>query len=211
MEEPIKEEPIKEEPTLEDSVEKENEDQTKNITSEGEAIVDKDSGDEQSGDEDIVGEDIVGEDIEGEDIEGEEADLDSKEDQEISDGEVDDAESTDDSKPPQNPPPSEEDMRLPWLVDDFEGITENIYEAVIVASRRARQIGRLQKQEIEALNSTVDVIDLINNENEDGLEPGVDHFHHMKPTVQAMKELKLRSFNFSYPEDDIDEDEELEV
>jgi len=104
--------------------------------------------------------------------------------------------------------PSEEDMRLSWLVDDFDGITENIYEAIIVAGQRARQIGRRQKQEIDDLNSSMEVVDLINNEEEEGMEPGVDHFHHMKPTMQAMKELKSQSFTFSYPDDEIDDEEE---
>ena len=80
-----------------------------------------------------------------------------------SDDEIGRLSSTKINKPIQSPPPREEDMRLSWLVDDFEDITENIYEAIMVASRRAREIGRRQKQEIEALNSTLEVVDLINN------------------------------------------------
>ena len=127
-----------------------------------------------------------------------------------SDDEIGRLSSTKINKPIQNPPPREEDLRLSWLVDDFEDITENIYEAIMIASRRARQIGRRQKQEIEALNSTLEVVDLINNEEEEGPEPGVDHFHHMKPTIQALKELKEQHFTFSYPEEDVDEDRDVD-
>jgi len=143
-----------------------------------------------------------------EEIEGEDQDDDLEEDSDWTDDGPELMEQIEGFIPKSKSVPSEEDLRLSWLVDDFDGITENIYEAIIIAGRRARQIGRRQKQEIDDLNSAMDVVDLINNEEEEGLEPGVDHFHHMKPTVQALKELKSSTFKYSYPDDEIEEEEE---
>jgi len=90
---------------------------------------------------------------------------------------------------------------LPWLVSDFQGISDCVYEAVMIAAARARQIGRGQKQEIDnwyKLNEPVDG----SGEEQEEANPGVDHFEHPKPTVKALDELTRNKINFNYPEDE---------
>jgi len=99
-------------------------------------------------------------------------------------------------------PPPESEIRLSWLVDDFLGITDNIYEAVMVAARRARQVGRRQKQEIDSYNATVEATEIVNPEEDEAEEPGSDHFFHIKPTVKALRELKDEKIKYYYPEKD---------
>jgi len=95
----------------------------------------------------------------------------------------------------------ESESRLNWLVTDFSGITTSVYEAVMVAAHRARQIGRRQKQQIDAFNNEVEATELVNVEDDTPEEPGIDHFHHIKPTVHALKELKEGKVAFYYPEE----------
>ncbi|HHE47188.1 MAG TPA: hypothetical protein ENL08_05770 [Bacteroidetes bacterium] len=88
------------------------------------------------------------------------------------------------------------DSKLPWLIHDFEGITENIYEGVMAAAVRARQIGRRQKQEIDVWHKSHEPVDGAGEEEES--EPGIDHFQHSKPTVKALKELSERKLIIRY-------------
>ena len=99
-------------------------------------------------------------------------------------------------------PLPESETRLSWLINDFEGITTSVYEAIMIAAIRARQIGRRQKQEIDSYNSSMEATEIINPEEDDGEEPGVDHFHHIKPTIKALMELKDDTVKFYYPEKD---------
>lgn len=91
-------------------------------------------------------------------------------------------------------------IQLDWLINDFDGQTSSVYEAIMIAAHRARQIGRRQKQEIENFNASLEAVEIVNAEEEENDEPGVDHFHHSKPTVQALDELKKQKFTFYYPE-----------
>jgi len=90
--------------------------------------------------------------------------------------------------------------KLSWLVDDFEGVTSSVYEAVMISAHRARQIGRLQKREIDAYN-TAQPLTPESIEAEEHAEKGIDHFHHIKPTIAAMDELRKRMFEYYYLED----------
>jgi DNA-directed RNA polymerase subunit K/omega len=87
--------------------------------------------------------------------------------------------------------------RLSWLVTDFQGITNSVYEAVMVAANRARQVGRNQKREIDNWNSS-QVLTPESIEQEETAEKGIDHFNHIKPTVQALSELKHQDIEFYY-------------
>lgn len=89
--------------------------------------------------------------------------------------------------------------KLDWMVSDFAGITESVYEAVMVAAARARQIGLHQKMEIDVWNEAHDMATK-GPAVEESLVPGVDYFKHPKPTVQALAELKVGSLNFRYPD-----------
>ena len=98
------------------------------------------------------------------------------------------------------PQKSFERSRLPWLVDDFNGITANVYEAVMVAAHRARQIGRLQKREIDLWNEARPQAQGGDEGDEEEItKPGVDHFFHPKPTIKALQELKGRGLSFKFP------------
>lgn len=93
------------------------------------------------------------------------------------------------------------DFRLGWLVEDFNGIASSVYEAVMVVANRSRQIGARQKEEIDLWNAEHDpTLGGVAIEDEETVV-GVDHFHHLKPTVQALYELKEGELKFNYPKD----------
>ena len=94
---------------------------------------------------------------------------------------------------------AERNIKLKWLVDDFEGVTDSVYEAIMVSAARARQVGKRQKLEIEAWNSSRQLDELDSDDNVPS-EAGIDHFRHPKPTIQALFELKRRRIRFRYPE-----------
>lgn len=87
--------------------------------------------------------------------------------------------------------------KLSWLVDDFTHVSSSVYEAVMVASHRARQVGRRQKREIDEYNSA-QVLTPESIEEEETSEKGIDHFNHIKPTVQALDELMQKKFEYYY-------------
>ncbi len=91
-----------------------------------------------------------------------------------------------------------QESKLPWLVNNFEGIAHSIYEAIMIASTRARQIGRKQKQEIDLWYKLHEPVDGAGEEEES--EPGVDHFLHPKPTIKALEELTLEKLKHHYLE-----------
>ena len=86
--------------------------------------------------------------------------------------------------------------KLPWLINDFEGLTDNVYEGIMVAASRARQIGRRQKQEIDIWYKSHEPVDGAGEEEES--EPGVDHFHHIKPTVKSLDELSSGKLTYKH-------------
>lgn len=89
--------------------------------------------------------------------------------------------------------------RLPWLVDDFNGVTNSVYEAVMVAANRARQVGRRQKQEIDTWNKAQEPTPEL-MQAEETAEKGIDRFGHSKPTIQALGELKDGDYEYYYLE-----------
>ncbi len=97
--------------------------------------------------------------------------------------------------------PFEKDIvKLPWIVDEYTGITSSVYEAIIVSAHRARQIGRLQKQQIDGFYTSLEDSEIVISEEEEVEEPGIDHFHFPKPTIKALKELQDGNLKFSYTE-----------
>lgn len=91
-----------------------------------------------------------------------------------------------------------QESKLPWLVHNFDGIAHSIYEAIMIASTRARQIGRKQKQEIDLWYKSHEPVDGAGEEEES--VPGVDHFLHPKPTVKALEELTREKLKHHYLE-----------
>ncbi len=109
-----------------------------------------------------------------------------------------------------NPPPRPErkstdfaGSKLTWLVNDFNHIDSivSVYEAVMVAAHRARQVGRLQKREIDNYNSS-QVLTPESIEEEETSEKGIDHFNHIKPTIRALGELMEQKLEFHYSDDE---------
>lgn len=90
------------------------------------------------------------------------------------------------------------DVQLRWTVDDFEGITDSVYEAVMVAAQRARQIARRQKLEIDMYNANMQLEEIEGIDYD--REAGTDLFQHPKPIVQALFELKRKRVKFNYKE-----------
>lgn len=90
--------------------------------------------------------------------------------------------------------------RLNWLIDDFSGITDSVYQAAMIAAQRARRIGRRQKQEIDSWNDTHNILEQGVITEESPLQ-GIDNFHHPKPTMQALDELKHERLKFRYPKE----------
>jgi len=114
---------------------------------------------------------------------------------------------SDQEQPPDAPetPPQQRSLltksQLPWLVDDFSGIASSVYEAAMIAAHRARQIGRMQKREVDAWSASLEPTQE-GDEEEETSKPGVDHFHHPKPTIKALSELKEEKITFRYPDEE---------
>lgn len=109
----------------------------------------------------------------------------------------------------ENPPPRPErrnvdfaGSKLSWLVNDFSHVSTSVYEAVMVAAHRSRQIGRKQKKEIDNYNNSTQSMTPEALDEEDPIEKGVDRFHHIKPTVQALDELMTKKFEYYYLENE---------
>jgi DNA-directed RNA polymerase omega subunit len=87
-----------------------------------------------------------------------------------------------------------------FLAEDFEGQADNIYEAIIVIARRARQIGENQKKEIDRTIGTIDLsespIETQPPPEEEPVEP--EFVHYEKPTILSMQEVKKGLVKFNY-------------
>jgi len=87
-----------------------------------------------------------------------------------------------------------------FLAEDFEGQAENIYEAIMIIARRARQVGENQKKEIDRNIGAIDLvespIDTTPPSEEEPVEPHFQHYE--KPTIIAMQEMKKRLVKFRY-------------
>ena len=82
--------------------------------------------------------------------------------------------------------------------EDFDKQTDNIYEAVMVLSRRARKIGADQKLEIERFLTNVEAEE--ENEEEVEVKDEVVRVQLEKPTIIAVNELKRGDLEFEYVE-----------
>ncbi len=101
---------------------------------------------------------------------------------------------------PADPPKK---VRIDWLIEDFHEQASSVYEAIMVASHRARQIGRQHKQEIDNWTSAVEALESEGQIDENS-DAGIDHFHHSKPTIKALSELKKNKLEYRY-RDEIEE------
>lgn len=92
-----------------------------------------------------------------------------------------------------------------FLAEDFEGKVENTYEAVLIIARRARQIGELQKRQIDrALGQTEMLEQQATQSLEDEDEMPVfepeerPQLHFEKPAIQAMQEMIDEKIKWQY-------------
>ena len=109
------------------------------------------------------------------------------------------------------PEEKEEAVRRDFLAEDFRERVTNIYEAIIVMSQRARQIGQKQARIVEQFMSTKsrtedddeeEGVELIKPslEDDDDDEPSLPRFE--KPTITAMNEMFRGDLKFNRGEEE---------
>jgi DNA-directed RNA polymerase subunit K/omega len=101
---------------------------------------------------------------------------------------------------------SEEDsVRRDFLAEDFHDCTPNIYEAIIVMSQRARQLGQRQARIIEQFMASKvrpddedEEEEIVRPLDEDDDSPKLPKFE--KPTVIAMNEMFKNNIKYEKEE-----------
>lgn len=86
-------------------------------------------------------------------------------------------------------------------LDDLEKHVDNIYEAIVIIAKRAKQINNEQKRIIETEISLDEEADIYNNDEEDNeLEKNEEpkYFRLPKPTKLALNELLSGKIKFEY-------------
>ena len=82
-----------------------------------------------------------------------------------------------------------------FLAEDFQGKAENIYEVILIIAKRARQVGELQKRQIDRALGQTEMLEqqaaTIEDEEERIFEPDEDRpqLHFEKPATKAMREM----------------------
>jgi len=112
--------------------------------------------------------------------------------------EMEHQENPDDTIPQENPENQEKKLETDFLGEDFDELTDNIYEAIIVIAKRARSIGESQKKEIDRQIGTLDLTETPEDDlfDEDEVQP--EFYHYEKPTIIAMREMKNRQLKYEY-------------
>ncbi|MFQ5638113.1 MAG: DNA-directed RNA polymerase subunit omega [bacterium] len=88
---------------------------------------------------------------------------------------------------------------------DFDKYAENIYEAIIILAKRARQINDEQKQLLHREEEEYDDYD---EELPDSELLDVDYLKLPKPTTLALEEFLTGKIHFKYKEVDKEEEKE---
>ena len=85
-------------------------------------------------------------------------------------------------------------------LEEFESMAANLYEAVVIASKRARQINDEikieQNRRLEPIKAKVTEDDAINNQ--DKLNISLEFEKRGKPTAQSVKEVLAKDLKFRY-------------
>jgi DNA-directed RNA polymerase subunit K/omega len=89
-------------------------------------------------------------------------------------------------------------------LDKFESKTANLYESIVVASKKARQINDTMKME---LNQRLEPIIAKETEddsimNQDKLNISLEFEQREKPTIEAVKELMEDRLNYRFKDTD---------
>jgi DNA-directed RNA polymerase subunit K/omega len=111
---------------------------------------------------------------------------------------------------PITPEEKQESVRRDFLAEDFRERVNNIYEAIIVMSQRARQIGQKQARIVEQFMSSKvrteddddEAVEVIKPslEDDDDDEPSLPRFE--KPTITAMNEMFRGDLKFNRSEEE---------
>lgn len=93
-------------------------------------------------------------------------------------------------------------------LEDLLSQTDNLYEAVVVMSRRARQVNDEQKSQIDKEREHVAVTDSRESEDYDDVEIDREaltreYTKYPKPTFLSMAEMKKKDIHWEYPEEDV--------
>jgi DNA-directed RNA polymerase subunit K/omega len=101
-------------------------------------------------------------------------------------------------------------LQREFSADDFREQTDNIYEAILVIAKRSRQVGELQKRQIDRYLGQTEMAEQAAaqaraEDSEDALPPPepdepVDRpeFKFEKPVILSLRELKDNSIEFYY-------------
>lgn len=92
---------------------------------------------------------------------------------------------------------------------EIESHADNIYEAIIVLAKRARQINDEQKQLLQR-ETEYDNYDDYDEDGYDAVTPDIDYPTLPKPTTLALEELLSGKLKYSYRKKDEDNDDESE-
>jgi len=94
-----------------------------------------------------------------------------------------------------------------FLAEDFHGMAENIYETILIIARRSRQIGELQKRQIDReLGQTEMLEQQVTEPTGEEIEVHTEEpeprpqLHFEKPTIQAMREMASEKTKWRYEE-----------
>ena len=89
-------------------------------------------------------------------------------------------------------------------LEKFEEGAENIYEAVVLVSKRARQINDEMKMELSQRLEPVIAKETEDDTimNQDKLNISLDFEKRKKPTIQAVQEKATEKLNFRYRDTD---------
>jgi DNA-directed RNA polymerase subunit K/omega len=90
-------------------------------------------------------------------------------------------------------------------IEDLLEETNNVYESVVVMTKRARQVNNEQKLEIDMNMDTPTVLDSKENEDFDDVEIDREallreHKKFPKPSRVAIQEMARKEIHFSYKE-----------
>ena len=89
-------------------------------------------------------------------------------------------------------------------LDDLEKFSDNIYEAIIVIAKRAKQINEEQKRQIEKLVGTEDMESTMGEEENSKNEAEPNYVKFPKPTRLALEEFLQGKIKYEYLEEQED-------
>ena len=101
-----------------------------------------------------------------------------------------------------------------FLAEDYYNKAKNIYEAIMVIAKRAREIGEAQRKEMDAYLSQVEMLEKFHDEDEGMIEDSpVAHepiLQFEKPTVLSLREMIADKIDIIRPEEQTSQVVEIE-